>query len=473
MAILRFGAFELDGERRELRRSGLRVRLQPQPFKVLETLASRPGEPVTRDELRRLLWPDGTFVAFDAGLNFCLRRVRLALGDDPRSPRFVETLPRHGYRFVAPVERVEGAPPAPRAWPLAVRRAAALLAFGLAAFGVSLAWTLRRPEAGPAGDPVALAAYAKARELCGPEGWRESIGLYAQAVRRDPAFASAFAGMAESYLALAEHGGLDPERALPAAGQAAQRALRIQDRADARRVLGVVQLGYAWDWPGSERELRHALTLDPEARAPQLSFARYLSARGRHAEAVEVMKRLEAREPGSGDVVAEAAACYYRARRYEDAARALRHLPEARGLDAHHRLFGVYRRLGRDAEAFEEAREVMLRAGVPPDTIAGLARLGPRDAGRLYLRGALEAREREAERQREPPDALALLHAALGQREAALRRLAEAADGRYPSLPTALMDPDLDPLRDDPRFVALARRVGSPAAALDAHRNRL
>lgn len=470
MTNLRFGTFELDTEARELRRSGLRVRLQPQPFKVLETLASRPGEVVDREELRRLLWGDGTFVAFEPALNFCVSRVRLALGDDARSPRFVETVPRRGYRFLASVQRSDAVAPkeaSPRPAGRSRRVAAGLVAACLGIFAA----TLLQPSGGriplaTAGtrDAAALRAYDRARALCGREGWRESIGLYSEAVRRDPGFAPAFAGMAESYLALAEHGGLDPDQALPAAREAALAALGLEDRADARRLLGVVRLGYEWDWAAAERELRHALALDPAARATQVAFARYLSARGRHADAVAVMRRAEARAPDDGDVIAEAAACYYRARRFEDAARALRRLPEERGLDAHHRLFLVYRRLGRPAEAIDEAGEVMRRAGVAEPRIAALWRLRPGAAARGYLKGALAVRTRNAEEELETPDALALLHAAVGDREGALLRLDQAAAGRYPSLPTTLMDPDLDFLRQDPRFVELARRVGSPAA---------
>src|SRR6266850_1878921 len=100
---LHFGAFELDLATSELRRSGSVVRLPPQPLKVLALLAGRPGELVTREELRAHLWGEETFVDFDRGLNFCVNQVRAALGDDADAPRFVETLPRRGYRFIAPV----------------------------------------------------------------------------------------------------------------------------------------------------------------------------------------------------------------------------------------------------------------------------------------------------------------------------------------------------------------------------------
>ena len=102
--ILRFGMFELDPETQQLRRAGLLVRIQPQPFKVLFVLASRPGAMVTRDELREALWGNETFVDFEPGLNYCIRQIRTVLGDDAQTPRYIETIPRRGYRFIFPVE---------------------------------------------------------------------------------------------------------------------------------------------------------------------------------------------------------------------------------------------------------------------------------------------------------------------------------------------------------------------------------
>lgn len=114
-ALLRFGRFEVDLRRQELRREGVRLRLQPQPFKLLVLLALRPGELVTREELQRELWGGDTFVDFGQGLGFCVRQVRCALGDDARAPVYLQTLPRRGYRFLAPVEHLaEPAPPRPR-----------------------------------------------------------------------------------------------------------------------------------------------------------------------------------------------------------------------------------------------------------------------------------------------------------------------------------------------------------------------
>ena len=101
--VATFGPFEADLATGELRRQGRGVPLQQQPFRLLQALVERPGELVTREELRRALWADGTFVSFERGLTSAMRKVREALGDSAASPTYIETLPARGYRFVAPV----------------------------------------------------------------------------------------------------------------------------------------------------------------------------------------------------------------------------------------------------------------------------------------------------------------------------------------------------------------------------------
>jgi DNA-binding winged helix-turn-helix (wHTH) protein len=103
----RFGVFEVDAATGELRRQGLRVKLNTQPFQVLLMLLDRPGQLLTREEISRELWPDGTFVDYEHGVNSAVNRIREALSDTAANPRFLETLARRGYRFIAPVERVD------------------------------------------------------------------------------------------------------------------------------------------------------------------------------------------------------------------------------------------------------------------------------------------------------------------------------------------------------------------------------
>src|SRR6201984_567573 len=100
---LSFGPFELNPASGELRKSGILVKLQPQPFRLLLFLAERSGTVVTREEIQRCLWSESTFVDFEHGINFSINQIRGALADDAEKPRFIETLPRRGYRFIAPV----------------------------------------------------------------------------------------------------------------------------------------------------------------------------------------------------------------------------------------------------------------------------------------------------------------------------------------------------------------------------------
>src|SRR4030095_14932340 len=111
---VRFESFELDLDTSELRKNGRRVRLQDQPGRLLTLLAARPGELVTRTEIQKTLWEEGRFVEFDHAVNTAIKKVREALEDDPETPRIIETLPRKGYRFTAPVEWIEDALPDPQ-----------------------------------------------------------------------------------------------------------------------------------------------------------------------------------------------------------------------------------------------------------------------------------------------------------------------------------------------------------------------
>src|SRR6202162_4279905 len=105
---IQFGAYELDSAAGGLRKHGIKIKLQEQPLQILQKLLERPGEVVTREELQKRIWPADTFVDFDHGLYSAVQRLRDALGDTAETPRYVETLPRRGYRFIAPVNNGNG-----------------------------------------------------------------------------------------------------------------------------------------------------------------------------------------------------------------------------------------------------------------------------------------------------------------------------------------------------------------------------
>jgi len=140
---VRFGIFEFDFATRELRREGVLVRLQAQPAQVLAVLLEHPGECVTREMLRQTVWGAETFVDFDGSLNFCVAQVRSAVGDSADSPRFVKTLPKRGYQFIAPVSPLDVPdPPAPRRGWILPAVAALSLVLALALLGQRL-WSTR------------------------------------------------------------------------------------------------------------------------------------------------------------------------------------------------------------------------------------------------------------------------------------------------------------------------------------------
>src|SRR5215831_13312730 len=107
---VQFGVFELDLQRAELRKNGVKVKLQEQPLRVLQVLLEKPGQIVSREDLHQSVWPANTFVEFDQGLYSAMARLRDALGDSSESPRFVETVARKGYRFIAPISGPVAAP---------------------------------------------------------------------------------------------------------------------------------------------------------------------------------------------------------------------------------------------------------------------------------------------------------------------------------------------------------------------------
>src|SRR5258708_26583330 len=167
--IFHFGTFQLDLKAGELHKAGVKVKLQDQPFRVLALLVDHAGQVVTREELRQRVWPSNVYVDFDQGLNNAIKKVREALGDSADSPRFIETVASHGYRFVAPVSADPQPPAEPRYHPgSGTLRTAAVIGLATASlFPASYcAWHGPATRARPPSEKVIMASLPS-HQLCG------------------------------------------------------------------------------------------------------------------------------------------------------------------------------------------------------------------------------------------------------------------------------------------------------------------
>ncbi|MGH9535469.1 MAG: tetratricopeptide repeat protein [Terriglobales bacterium] len=199
---LRFGPFEVNLREWELRRHGRPVRLQGQPFQILALLLAHPGELVSREDLRRQLWPDHTFVDFDRGLNKAVNKLRYTLGDDADRPRYIATVPRHGYRFIAPVEAVIPVPQALRLTASSLRTAPAAPPPRPSA-EVNGAWP-NGPQASAVPRSVAAASWAGTGRPAGPRppAWRLALNAGRRQAFWVAAGVIALAASAGAWLAL-------------------------------------------------------------------------------------------------------------------------------------------------------------------------------------------------------------------------------------------------------------------------------
>ena len=251
--IYRFGTFEVDSFTRELRKSGLRVRLDAKAFELLLALLENPGELVTREQLHLRLWPS-THVAFERNLNNAMNRLRTALGDSSHAPRFIETLSRRGYRFIAPLgtasPREESThQPLQSFW----RPVAALCAVALVVF-VGAFWRLR-----PVQKVTALPASCVNTDdlLNRMDVTSQHLSHHAlrACVANAPSYAPGHTALAISYNRMGASGLLDPETAYAGAIEEAERALALDaGQALAYMARGVARLRSDWNWQEAERD---------------------------------------------------------------------------------------------------------------------------------------------------------------------------------------------------------------------------
>lgn len=499
--ILSFDGFELHLDSGELFREGTPVKLQPQPARVLEVLARRSGDVVSREEIQALVWGEDTYLDADASLNFCIKQIRRALDDPASSPRFIETIPRRGYRFLVPAEPRPRTSPAPAPEPISPAapesgkpavaagaepvRPRHLRFLGVAATLILIALGLLIAMQRPTPPGALSAARPSASRI--PPAAREHYLNAIYVLRSDrekarkelkealllaPDFAEAHAMLAWVERK-AEH---PPEKVLPELELTARKAVELDPGlGQAHLALGAVLLYYKLDWKGAEEELRRAVELDPNNAEAQHSLALLLASLGQHEEAIAAARRARELDPAGMLVNADLAWFFYLARQYEEAVRQAVSTLELRPAQERERPRPA---LSTEGAYFRWALRVILYSSLQTgDRRSGI------EAARQLMRelGGVEEAERLTsleeffrwERQkmaplsgRIHPYSFAHNAAAAGQPELALSYLEAACRRKWPEvLIAAAADPLFDPLRGDPRFERFLDCIGVPADA--------
>ncbi len=298
------------------------------------------------------------------------------------------------------------------------------------------------------------------------EGVRRGIEYFSRAVEADPEYALAYAGLADSYDILGLYTVLPPREAFPKAKAAASRALEIDGSlAEARTSLAFARHYYDWDWAEAEREYRRAIELNPGYPTTHCFYADYLTTMGRHAESLAECQRAQELDPLALILAVGTGWAHYFARHYDDAIREIQKAVEMDStfVPAHWFLGRAYERKGMDREAVEEFRRAVELSAGATVMIAALAQAHASFGRRSEAERMIAELEALPATKYVSPYYVALIHAALGDPDAAFRRLERAYEERSHGLTFLKVDPQMDSLRPDPRFSDLLRRVGLPA----------
>jgi TolB-like protein/DNA-binding winged helix-turn-helix (wHTH) protein/Tfp pilus assembly protein PilF len=623
---IRFGIFEVDLQAGELRRQGVKIKLQQQPFEILAMLLECPGEVVTREELQKRLWPTDTFVDFDRGLNRATNRLRESLGDDADSPRFIETLPRRGYRFIGQAEKCDEGGSAPELGagqdssvptnrsrhtpgfgPVSARLGFVIAIVGLALLTLAAWFFLFRPRAGAiqslavlpfangsfdftaeylsdgiteslinnlsqlpnlrvmarstvfrykgkdtdpqeignelhvqavlsgrllqqgnmliiqaelmdvktgaqlwggqfnrgvedvlalqddlsseiaeklrlkltgadkqrlvkryTEDSEAYQFYLKGRYYWNkrsPEGTQNAVSYFQQAIGKDPAYALAYAGLADAYTYLSFFNVVPPRQAMPSAKAAAMKALEIDEHlAEAHVSLGYISFAYDWDWTAAGKHFDQALALNPTLTRAHNFYPLYLSSRGMAQQALAVAKSALDLDPASPTVNHYLAVQLYLARHFDQA---IEQCHKTLDLDpnfavAYHVLGQAYlaKGMNREAELVLEKYSALSQGSADSLALLGYshARLGERGQA---LR-TLEELKATSKNSYVPAFYFAMIYAALEDKDQAFMQLEKGYDERFARFAYLKLEALWDPLRSDERFSDLVRRVGIP-----------
>lgn len=400
-----FGPFRIDSSERLLHRGDELIPLPPKAADTLLALLSSAGRMVDKDELLKTVWPD-TFVE-EGSLTRNISLLRKTLGDAHGDPKggdpkveavYIETIPRRGYRFVAPVRTGNGQPASPApiqaltaaprrpliGWRWAVLAVASILAAGtIAGYLIQTRRPTDRPAATAEQKRLAREAYDHGRDAWNrrtPESLRQARQYFEQATADDPDYAPAYSGLADSYSLLGSIGtdGMPPTEAMPIARKAAQKAISLDPGlAEAHASLAYVNLSW-WDLKGAADEFSKAMELNPEGAAGATAhqwYSHYFMATGNLEKAKEQMEIARRLQPNSPIIKVGMGWCWYYAQDYD---RAIKEYQTAVDMDetfamAHQTLGMAYQQKGLLDKAIGEFREAVDTSGHGPAAVAALA----------------------------------------------------------------------------------------------------
>lgn len=424
-----FGDFQLDCRVPELKKRGRAVRMPHQPVQILSLLIAAAGAVVTREDLRDALWAQDTHVDFDRGINKAINRLRQVLGDRSARPRFIETVPRRGYRFIAAVTQV----PAP-----------------VRVISAEVRETL-----------------LKARHFRGKqtvEALARSVDYFRQTIERDPDYADAWGGLAETYVMLGIFGLKPSHDAFPAARSAAERALALDgSSAQALTVLADVRKFYEWDWGGAEDAYRRAIAIDPHSALAHHWYAQLLAMLARHEEAFTEIEAARQCDPVSPIINAFFSYILLEARKYDRAVAAGLNAVEFESTSPlpHFLLGRAYAKVGEFQLAIEALSEAVRIAGSVPRFEGSLGYAYARAGRRAEAEAILDRFSRGPLAPVISPIERAMISLGLGDTEAALTGLEAAYAARLPGA-VAAGDPFFSDLASERRYRELMARLRLP-----------
>ncbi|MBV8812594.1 MAG: winged helix-turn-helix domain-containing protein [Acidobacteriaceae bacterium] len=437
----RFDDYEVDFVRRELRKCGIRIRLQRKPFRVLELLLRRPGELVTREELFGFLWPD-SHVSFEHSLNTAVNSLRRVLGDSSRECHFIETRPGLGYRFSSPVEEMTDADSSPT------------------------------PPGSLGKNRDAYEDYLKGRyfldTMAEEEEIYKAIAFFNSAAIDETCCSLAHAGIAEAYGQLALFGSVCSSRVVSHARSSVESALRNDpDLPQAHVSAGRVKMIFDWDWKGTQESVDRARTLDANSVPAHTLQGSLLCTLGSYEEALQVCRHALALDPLSFPANLQFAACLYATRDFEGVIdQCWKMLTLRSGFAPAQILLALaYQQLGMYEEAVVEFQNAQRCTGLQAAATSGL--------GHVFAVAGLEDNAEQAFRELStqaqsryvPYYWYAVICAGRRQKDQALSFLEESFRQRDPALLSLKADARFDNMRTDDRFQVLLRRLDIQTSA--------